>query len=377
MDSGVLHGVGGTGRAKRVCTSSPRVTDVIVAGSRHEVLPSSDCVGTAGAGVLGSLLEVAAAPVSKGTQGVAVNPGLQHEVAPVEAADCQVSKEPSQGLLVSTCATTAAMQLEGRAASEWSPRPLPNEFAIKLGTPLIDVAHPVSSEGGAVAIDRPRPFASEPASPQPPVSAVSADGGLVANLASSLDPKAAIHLASAQELTPETLAQQLLSIRDFSADSVLRLIDLLPRVSGLRRVQGQGGTKAFPHVCEFLCTFIHHICPQHVFSAFDVLDDVLSDVHQDSMNEKGSRSLVIPITRFDQGQLWYESAGGEHEILSKGKTLRGTLHDLSLGPCFFDPHVKHAVLPWHGRRVTVVAYQPRSVDEAQLALRALSFRVCP
>ena len=176
---------------------------------------------------------------------------------------------------------------------------------------------------------------------------------------------------AAQEPDPETLAQQLLSAGDFSADAVLRLIDFLPRDSGLRRVQGQGGsrlgfgafwgmgklclfksTRVFPKSCKFLCAFVHHVCPQHVFSAFDILDDVLSDVHQDSMNQKGSRILVIPITKFDQGQLWCQAESGDHEILAKDVVMRGTLHDFSSGPCFFDPHVKHAVLPWHGRRVT-------------------------
>ena len=42
---------------------------------------------------------------------------------------------------------------------------------------------------------------------------------------------------------PEDFVRQLLAKRDFSAASALRLVDLLPRDSGLRRVQGHGGSR--------------------------------------------------------------------------------------------------------------------------------------
>ena len=54
--------------------------------------------------------------------------------------------------------------------------------------------------------------------------------------------------SSAQELNPEDFARQLLAKRDFSAVSALRLVDLLSRDSGLRRVQGK--LRKRPHLPE-------------------------------------------------------------------------------------------------------------------------------
>ena len=181
--------------------------------------------------------------------------------------------------------------------------------------------------------------------------------------------------------------------------SALRLVDLLARDSGLRRVQGHGGSRlglgaywgmgklaifkstyAFPQSCKYLCALVHHVAPKHVFGAIDILDDVLSEVHQDLTNQKGSCSLVVPLTHFAQGQLWIEDETGNH-ILTSGRC--GRLHNFEDGPCVFDPRKKHAVLPWHGRRVTLAAYMPRGVLEApadmrsDLSISGFIFRVFP
>ncbi|CAE7420275.1 unnamed protein product, partial [Symbiodinium pilosum] len=131
-----------------------------------------------------------------------------------------------------------------------------------------------------------------------------------------------------------------------------RLVDLLARDSGLRRVQGHGGSRlglgaywgmgklaifkstyAFPQSCKYLCALVHHVAPKHVFGAIDILDDVLSEVHQDLTNQKGSCSLVVPLTHFAQGQLWIEDETGNH-ILTSGRC--GRLHNFEDGPCVFD-----------------------------------------
>ena len=82
----------------------------------------------------------------------------------------------------------------------------------------------------------------------------------------------------------ELLAAEFLQRKDFSAASVLRLIDLLPRESGLRKVQGRGGSRlclgayfragvvslyknntSLKHSCQYLCAFIHHVGPPTCF----------------------------------------------------------------------------------------------------------------
>ena len=181
----------------------------------------------------------------------------------------------------------------------------------------------------------------------------------------------------------ESLAADLLQRKDFSAASVIRLIDLLPRESGLRKVQGRGGSRlclgayfragvvslcknntSLKHSCKYLCAFIHHVAPRHVFAALDMLDEVQSGVHLDRFNVKRSSSLVVPITQFSGGELWVEDPAG-HQPSKDGEVERfGYLHDFMQGPCLFDPHSRHAVMPWNGRRVVIAAYLPMGVDTA-------------
>ena len=222
----------------------------------------------------------------------------------------------------------------------------------------------VPSQGGAVEICSQKPLEYHKPSPSP---------------------------SSAQELNPEDFARQLLTKRDFSAVSALRLVDLLPRDLGLRHGGSRLGlgaywgmgklaifksTCTFPQSCKYLCALV----PQHVFGAIDILDDVLSEVHQDLTNQKGSCSLVVPLTHFAQGQLWVEDETGNH-IHTSGRC--GRLRNFDDGPCVFDPRKKHAVLPWHGRRVTLAAYMPRGVLEApadmrsDLSILGFVFRVFP
>ena len=184
----------------------------------------------------------------------------------------------------------------------------------------------------------------------------------------------------------ELLAAEFLQRKDFSAASVLRLIDLLPRV---RKVQGRGGSRLclgayfragvvslyknntpLKHSCQYLCAFIHHVAPRHVFAALDILDEVQSGVHLDRFNVKRSSSLVVPITHFSGGQLWVEDPAGRQPLRDGDIERFGYLRDFAQGPCLFDPHSRHAVKPWDGRRVVIAAYLPMGVDSAGSQLRS-------
>ena len=187
----------------------------------------------------------------------------------------------------------------------------------------------------------------------------------------------------------EVLAADLLQRKDFSAASVIRLVDLLPRESGLRKVQGQGGSRVcmgayfragvvslyknntvLKHSCKYLCAFIHHVAPRHVLAALDILDEVQSGVHLDKFNLKRSSSLVVPITRFSGGGLWVEDPAGIQPMQDGAVERFGYVHDFARGPCLFDPHSRHAVMPWDGRRVVIAAYLPMGVDSADSSIRS-------
>ena len=371
--------MGRTGPAKRVCTSSPPSSNTSATGSRHEVLPSRVAEGTADASALVGLpREVAAFSFSEHTQGVAEDSGLPREVAPkplqvsVESVVSRTTGFSSQNLAAPLGATTLAVAGCGSASCE---RPLDPRAKVAPSHlhPFVDnVSNSVSPQGGAVELGSPEPLTLAPASHSHP---------------------------SAQAVDPEDLAKELLVTRTFSAAAALQLVDLLPRDSGLRRVQGNGGSRLafgaywgmgkacmfkntlkFPCSCKYLCAFVHHVAPQHEFSAIEILDDVLSGVHQDSSNRRDSASVVIPLTTFADGQLWVENAAGTHKLPSG---QRGVLHDFGRGPCKFDPHCKHAVLPWHGRRVVLAAYVPRGVLDSpsdlksELSLLGFVVRVFP
>ena len=76
---------------------------------------------------------------------------------------------------------------------------------------------------------------------------------------------------------------------------------------------------------------------------------------------------MIPLTTFADGQLWVEDAAGTFQLPSGHL---GRLHDFETGPYRFDPHCKHAVLPWSGRRVTLAAYMPRGVIDSSADFRS-------
>ena len=187
----------------------------------------------------------------------------------------------------------------------------------------------------------------------------------------------------------EPFAADLLDRKDFRATSVLQLIDMLPRESGLRKVQGHGGSRlclgahyragalheyknntTLRRSCKYLCAFIHHVAPRHVFASMDILDDVQSGVHVDRFNLKRTASLVVPISEFSEGELWVEDPAGTH-VLKDGLAQRfGYLHSFKQGPCLFDPHARHAVMPWSGRRVVIAAYMPMGVDDTDPVVRS-------
>ena len=110
--------------------------------------------------------------------------------------------------------------------------------------------------------------------------------------------------------------------------------------------------------------------PRHVFAALDILDEVQSGVHLDRFNVKRSSSLVVPLTHFSGGQLWVEDQAGRQPLRDGDVERFGYLHDFAQGPCLFDPHSRHAVKPWDGRRVVIAAYLPMGVDSARSQLRS-------
>ena len=86
------------------------------------------------------------------------------------------------------------------------------------------------------------------------------------------------------------------------------------------------------------------------FSSFTVLQNVASRLHRDRHNRPGSANLLFPLTLFEGGELWLQSAEGRSEMSSfKGDVLPLFQDEVPLCQ-YFDPHKLHCTLPWRGDR---------------------------
>ena len=91
------------------------------------------------------------------------------------------------------------------------------------------------------------------------------------------------------------------------------------------------------------------------------------EVHVDRNNAVGTVNHLLPLSMPRRGgELWMELRDGDVvsgkvlELTSKeGRVRYGCAYSLQEGRVFsFDPHRRHAVLPWKGERVVVVGYTP-------------------
>ena len=111
-----------------------------------------------------------------------------------------------------------------------------------------------------------------------------------------------------------------------------------------------------------VASIIRSLAPFHKFSSFAMLQNVAPRLHRDQHNKQGSANLLFPLTLFEGGELWLQSAGGQSWM----STHRGEVLPLICGDAplcqFFDPHKLHCTLPWSGDRVVVAAYTIRDAE---------------
>ena len=122
-----------------------------------------------------------------------------------------------------------------------------------------------------------------------------------------------------------------------------------------------------PWVAEVLVRAFKEKCPDAEFSAVYVSVNTSKDLHADSNNLTGMPNYVYPLVLpRSGGNLWIELLNGDvvrgkiTEMLDvKGHPHYGCTHPLTTSRVTsFDPHRRHAVLPWKGMRVVMIAYTP-------------------
>ena len=122
-----------------------------------------------------------------------------------------------------------------------------------------------------------------------------------------------------------------------------------------------------PWFTELLVRAMKEKCPDAEFSALYLSVNTPRDVHVDSNNLTGVPNYVYPIVVPSRGgSLWIELRDGDvvrgkiSEMIDQcGKPRFGCTQPLTEGKVvIFDPHRRHAVLPWKGLRVVLIAYTP-------------------
>ena len=121
----------------------------------------------------------------------------------------------------------------------------------------------------------------------------------------------------------------------------------------------------FPLSTQLCNKFIREQAPDHQFASFILLNNVKAEVHKD-LGNADTRSLLIGVSSFVNGELWVESPDGNIEMKLKDQSIFGNLHPVCDTKVFFDARNSwHATMPWQGDRLVVAAYNPAFMDNLQ------------
>ncbi|CAE7233632.1 GIP, partial [Symbiodinium sp. CCMP2456] len=143
------------------------------------------------------------------------------------------------------------------------------------------------------------------------------------------------------------------------------------RVYGVFRHGGRVGlTKATydrPWIARVFVKALRQRCLEAEFTALYLSVNTTREIHVDCNNLTGMQNYVYPIAMPPRGgDLWMELRDGDVvqgkiiEMMDQNKKPRfGCIQPLTSGTVIsFNPHRRHAVLPWKGMRVVVVGYTP-------------------
>ncbi|CAE7334262.1 RE1 [Symbiodinium sp. KB8] len=127
-------------------------------------------------------------------------------------------------------------------------------------------------------------------------------------------------------------------------------------------------------VADFLVKTFVTKCPDAEFTSLYVSVNSQKDLHIDSNNMMGKNNYLYPVAMPRRGgDLWVELSDGD---VVRGKITamedgRGAPHYGCILPLeqgqitVLDPHRRHAVRPWKGLRVVLVAYTPGMIRKLQ------------
>ena len=216
----------------------------------------------------------------------------------------------------------------------------------------------------------------------------------------------AVNVAATPEPDPhfseaENFAVEMLKNGWATEANLLRLMELLPvsfrpfQVGGDDSTVHQSGTFStgayvysssvglMLHVTQFravthlLASLVNSLNPDHYYSSISLILNAASEPHRDSHNHQRSVDMVVPLSRFSQGQLWIELGGGD--VVIKG--VSGQLLEVERPYVTFNPKLLRCTMPWTGTRLILVAYHIRALHlltlDDRLRLEAFGFKIIP
>ena len=116
---------------------------------------------------------------------------------------------------------------------------------------------------------------------------------------------------------------------------------------------------------EFLVKAFLELCPDAEFTSLYVSVNSPRSLHMDSNNLTGKNNYLYPVVMPRRGgDLWVEIRDGDvvkgkisEMVDQRGVSHYGCVTPLKQGQVtVFDPHRRHAVLPWKGLRIVLVGY---------------------
>ena len=98
------------------------------------------------------------------------------------------------------------------------------------------------------------------------------------------------------------------------------------------------------------------------FTSAVVLVNTKTDPHKDQANT-GEENIIIPVTRFEDGGLWVERAGGATFRVVGNERVPGVVLNFNGKPLTIDAkNYYHATEPWVGDRIVISAYTLRNAS---------------
>ena len=123
-------------------------------------------------------------------------------------------------------------------------------------------------------------------------------------------------------------------------------------------------TRECPWLTRLLNRVVQHYSPNQVWTSVTVSYNMRTEPHKDKFNLQGSRNVVIPVIKPQQGgEIWTEGSESNipnhmQELQCAGETKLGVLQSLK-GPIYLDPKRWHATMPWVGDRLVLIGYALR------------------